>query len=95
MSDPKDKVVDAAQEADSIIKEGAAAVGDIASQAKEKVIGVAREAGNQAASAAQAAYSQGNELLDTIEEAVRHNPWTTLLLVGAIGYGLGLYTSRR
>ena len=48
----------------------------------------AREAGRQAGVAAQSAYSTGNDVLDMVESFTRQNVWGSLLIAGAVGYGL-------
>jgi ElaB/YqjD/DUF883 family membrane-anchored ribosome-binding protein len=49
---------------------------------------MAQEAGRQATAAAQTAYSQGNEMLDVVEDFVRGNVWASMLIAAAVGYGL-------
>jgi ElaB/YqjD/DUF883 family membrane-anchored ribosome-binding protein len=84
MSEPKDTVHRMAEQARSAITDTA-----------NTVRGVASEAGNQASAAAEAVYAQGNEVADVIEEAIRRNPWSAVLLAGAIGYGIGRFSNWR
>jgi ElaB/YqjD/DUF883 family membrane-anchored ribosome-binding protein len=84
MSDPKDTVHRMAEQARSAITDTANTVGEVANQAKD-----------QASAAAEAVYEQGNELADVIEEAIRRNPWSAVLLAGAIGYGIGRLSNWR
>jgi ElaB/YqjD/DUF883 family membrane-anchored ribosome-binding protein len=84
MNDPKDTVHRMAEQARSAIADTANTVGEVANQAK-----------NQASAAAEAVYEQGNELADVIEEAIRRNPWSAVLLAGAIGYGIARFSNWR
>ena len=74
---------------------GGAAIAHVAGGAAEKVSEVAREAGEQARTVASRVCSQGNQLLDAIEDATRRNPLGGLLLAGGIGFGLALFIHRR
>ena len=84
MSDPKDTFSRMAGQAKS-------AVTDAANTAR----GMASDAGNQASAAAEAIYEQGNEVADVIEDAIRRNPWSAVLLAGAIGYGIARLSNWR
>jgi ElaB/YqjD/DUF883 family membrane-anchored ribosome-binding protein len=87
VSEPNDTVSDAAAEHLS-------AAAEKVSEVTEQAIGVAREAGKRARTAAESTYGQGRDLLEGIEEVTRQNPLRALLVAGAIGFRIG-YLARR
>jgi ElaB/YqjD/DUF883 family membrane-anchored ribosome-binding protein len=70
------------------VKDTAADLGARAADMGAKATEYAREAGRQASTAAQTAYSTGNDVLDVVESFTRENVWGSLLIAGAVGYGL-------
>ena len=67
------------------------AAADLTAKAQEygaKAGEYAREASRQASAAAQTAYGTGSDVLDTVETFARENVWGSLLIAGAVGYGL-------
>lgn len=60
------------------------AAGDVGTRAQ----GLARDAGRRATAAAETAYDAGSEVADRVEGTVRQNPWASLLVALAAGYGL-------
>ena len=74
----------AAQDAQGVIADTAETVKNAAARGQE----LALEAGRQATAAAQSAYGTSNEVLDMVEDAIRQNPWSAVLLAGMAGYGL-------
>jgi ElaB/YqjD/DUF883 family membrane-anchored ribosome-binding protein len=52
----------------------------------------ARDAGRQVTAAAQSAYGTGGDILDVVEDFARENVWSSLLIAGAIGFGLAALT---
>ena len=95
MQTQRNGVIETAQEAQNTIAETAQTVKDTAADigAKAADMGAkateyAREAGRQATAAAQTAYSTGNDVLGVVEGFARENVWGSLLLAGAVGYGL-------
>jgi ElaB/YqjD/DUF883 family membrane-anchored ribosome-binding protein len=84
----QEKIEAAADEAVGVIAETAGMLKSAATEAGNTAQEYAREAGRQAGAMAQTAYSSGNEALDVVEDVIRQNPWTALLLAGAAGYGL-------
>ena len=77
-------IADAAQ----TVKDTAADLGAKAADMGTKAGEYAREAGRQASAAAQTAYSTSNDMIDMVEGFTRENVWGSLLIAGAIGYGL-------
>jgi ElaB/YqjD/DUF883 family membrane-anchored ribosome-binding protein len=89
------QIKEAAEEAQGTIAETAERVRSAAVEAGGKAQEFAAEAGRQAGAAAQAAYgaaqtaySTGNDALDVVEDLARQNIWASLLVAGAVGYGL-------
>ncbi|HWE79174.1 MAG TPA: hypothetical protein VG270_11710 [Pseudolabrys sp.] len=70
------------------VKETAAELGAKAADMGVKAGEYARVAGRQASAAAQSAYGTGNDVMDVVESFTRENVWGSLLIAGAIGYGL-------
>ena len=79
---------DAISETTQRVKDTAADLGAKAADMGARAGEYAREAGRQAGAAAQTAYSSGNDVLDVVESFTRENPWGSLLLAAAVGYGL-------
>jgi hypothetical protein len=50
------------------------------------------DAGRQVTAAAQSAYCTGGDILDVVEDFARENVWSSLLIAGAIGFGLATLT---
>ena len=88
-------VRNAAQRAKNTLAETVERVEGAAAEAGEKAQGVAREAGRQAAAAAQTLYGQGDAVRDVVERAVVGNPWSAILIAGALGYGLACLVKQR
>jgi ElaB/YqjD/DUF883 family membrane-anchored ribosome-binding protein len=70
-------------------------VSDVASHAAETAQGVAREAGRQARAVSQSTYGQSGDLIDVIEDTIRGNPISTVLVAAAIGYGIARLSHHR
>ena len=83
-----DNLEEAGEEAKGAITETAQRVRDAAVEAGGKAQEIAAEAGRQASAAAQTAYTTSNEVIDLVEDVARQNIWTSLLIAGAVGYGL-------
>jgi ElaB/YqjD/DUF883 family membrane-anchored ribosome-binding protein len=67
------------------------AAGDVAAAAQDAV----RSAGRRAGAAAEALRGQGGDVIDVIERTVADNPWSSVLIAGAIGFGLAQLLRRR
>jgi ElaB/YqjD/DUF883 family membrane-anchored ribosome-binding protein len=85
MSDPKDTIGERAKTA---IADTAETAKELATQAEEGAVKLARSARQQASVVTDVAYTQGNVLIGVVEDAVRQNPWGALLVAGAVGYGI-------
>lgn len=68
---------------------------DTAQVVTEQAKSLVTDAANQVSAAAGAVYNEGNEVADVIEEAIRRNPWSAVLLAGAIGYGIARLSNWR
>jgi len=66
-----------------------------AQEAGEAAQGMARQAAQQATAAAGTVYNQSLEARDVLEQAVVQNPFLSLLVAGAIGYGLACLVRNR
>jgi ElaB/YqjD/DUF883 family membrane-anchored ribosome-binding protein len=84
------------------VAETAQTVKDTAADLGTKAQHYASEAGKQATAAAQtaygaaqSAYSTGNDMLDVVESFTRENVWGSLLIAGAVGYGLACLIKHR
>jgi ElaB/YqjD/DUF883 family membrane-anchored ribosome-binding protein len=88
MQTQRNGVTEAVQDAQNTIAETAQTVKDTAVDIGAKAQDYAREAGRQASAAAQTAYSTGNDVLGVVESFTRENVWGSLLIAGAVGYGL-------
>jgi ElaB/YqjD/DUF883 family membrane-anchored ribosome-binding protein len=88
MQTSRNGITEAAAEAQGTIAETAQTVRDTAADLGAKAGEYAREAGRQAGAAAQTAYSTGNDVRDMVEGFTRQNVWSSLLIAGAVGYGL-------
>ena len=88
MQTQRNGVTEAVQDAQNTIAETAQTVKDAAVDIGSKAQDYAREAGRQASAAAQNAYSTGNDVLGMVEGFTRENVWGSLLIAGAVGYGL-------
>ena len=64
-------------------------------QAGEMIQGAARQASEQASQAATNIYKQSSRAGDVISRYAAEQPFTALLLAGAIGYGLAYFIHRR
>jgi ElaB/YqjD/DUF883 family membrane-anchored ribosome-binding protein len=91
----EDKIRGAAKQAKGALAETAEAVTGAAIEAGDKAQEFAREAGRQASAAAQNLYGQGNVVLDALERSVVENPWSALLIAGALGYGMACIVKHR
>ena len=61
---------------------------DVAADAATRARDLAQDAGRRASAAAETAYGTGNEVASMVEGVVRQNPWASLLVAVAAGYGL-------
>jgi ElaB/YqjD/DUF883 family membrane-anchored ribosome-binding protein len=64
---------------------------DVGAQAQE----LARDAGRRASAAAGTAYDTGSDVADMVQGIVRQNPWASLLVAVAAGYGLACIVKQR
>jgi ElaB/YqjD/DUF883 family membrane-anchored ribosome-binding protein len=92
----------AVEEAQGAIAETAQRVREVAADTGGKAQELAMEAGRQASAvaqtaygAAQTAYSSGNDALGLVEDIARQNIWASLLVAGAVGYGLACLVKNR
>ena len=95
MQTQRNGMIEVAEEAQNTIAETAQTVKDTvadlgarAADAGARVGEYARDAGRQATAAAQSAYGTGGDVLDVVEDFARENVWGSLLIAGALGYGL-------
>jgi len=95
VQDQKNGVREAVEEAQGTISETAEKLKGMAADAGGRAHEFAREAGRQASAAAQTAYGTSNEVLDLVEGVVRENVWTSVLIAGALGYGLACLVKSR
>ena len=63
-------------------------------QAADAIEGIARDVGNQMGQAASAVYEQGARAGGSVSRYTAEQPLTTLLIAGAIGYGLAYLIHR-
>jgi hypothetical protein len=84
-----------AEEAESTIveavqtaKDTVVGLGALAAEAGSAGGEFARNAGRQVTAAAQSAYGTGSDALDIVEGFARENFWGSVLIAGALGYGL-------
>jgi ElaB/YqjD/DUF883 family membrane-anchored ribosome-binding protein len=73
----------------------AQSVMDVAAEAGTRARGLAQDAGRRASAAAGTAYDSGSEVADIVEGIVRQNPWASLLVAMAAGYGLACIVKQR
>jgi ElaB/YqjD/DUF883 family membrane-anchored ribosome-binding protein len=92
--DAKASAGDALERAASLARDASAAGSQAATQASEIAQDVARQVGNQASQAATALYQQGTTAGSYVGRYTAEQPWTALLLAGAIGYGLAYLIHR-
>jgi ElaB/YqjD/DUF883 family membrane-anchored ribosome-binding protein len=85
VSDPKDTVASVVAET---VSGAADKVSRVAGQAAETAQDVAREAGRQASAVTESVYGQGGDLIEVIEEAIRRNPVSSVVVAAAIGFGI-------
>jgi len=102
MQTQRNGVIEAVQEAQGTIaetaqtvKDTAADIGARAADMGTKATEYAREAGRQATAAAQTVYGTSNDVLEVVEGFARENVWGSLLIAGAIGYGLACLIKQR
>jgi hypothetical protein len=88
MRSHRNDILDAAHEAEGPIVETAQMLRDTAADIGTRAQEYAVETGRQASAVARSAYGAGNDVLDTVEGLARENVWASLLIAGAIGYGL-------
>jgi ElaB/YqjD/DUF883 family membrane-anchored ribosome-binding protein len=84
----QEQIEAAAEEAAGVIAETAGKVKSAATEVGNTAQEYVREAGRQAGAVAQTAYSQGSDLIDTVDGFVRDNAWGSVLIAAAVGYGL-------
>jgi ElaB/YqjD/DUF883 family membrane-anchored ribosome-binding protein len=95
MQTQRNGVIEAAEEARGTIAETAQTVKDTAADLGVKAQQYATEAGKQVGAAAQKVYGNGNEALNLVEGAIRENVWASVLIAGAVGYGLACLIKNR
>jgi ElaB/YqjD/DUF883 family membrane-anchored ribosome-binding protein len=78
----------AASDAAQRIADVAADVADAAADAGTRARTLAQDAGRRANAAAETVYGTGSEVADLVEDVVRQNPWASLFVAMAAGYGL-------
>ena len=61
---------------------------DVAADVGTRAQGLALDAGRRATAAADTAYDAGSEVAGMVEGTVRQNPWASLRVAMAAGYGL-------
>jgi ElaB/YqjD/DUF883 family membrane-anchored ribosome-binding protein len=88
MQTQRNGVIEAVEDAQTSVTEAAQAIKDTAVDLGARAQQYATEAGRQAGAAAQSAYGAGNDMLDRVEGLARENVWASLLIAGALGYGL-------
>jgi ElaB/YqjD/DUF883 family membrane-anchored ribosome-binding protein len=86
---------EAAESAVQGVMDVAADVADVAADAGARARGLARQAGRRANAAAETVYGTGSDVADLVEGVVRQNPWASLLVAMAAGYGLACVVKRR
>ncbi len=92
--DAKASAGDVIGKATSLARDASAAGTHAASQAGEVAQDVARQVSNQASQAATALYQQGTTAGSYVSRYTAEQPWTALLLAGAIGYGIAYLIHR-
>jgi ElaB/YqjD/DUF883 family membrane-anchored ribosome-binding protein len=70
------------------VSDTAQSVMDVAADAGAQAQELARDAGRRASAAAETAYETGSDVAVMVEGVVRQNPWASLLVAMAAGYGL-------
>ena len=75
---------DAAQRVMDVAADVGGAVVDAGTTARD----MARDAGRRASAAADTIYGSGSEVAGVVDGIVRQNPWASLLVAMAAGYGL-------
>jgi ElaB/YqjD/DUF883 family membrane-anchored ribosome-binding protein len=88
MQNQRNGMIETAEEAKGAITETAQRVKDTAADLGARAQHYATEAGRQVSAAAQTAYSTGNDARGGVEGFVRENVWASVLIAGAVGYGL-------
>ena len=78
-----------------VVGETAQSVMDVATDAATRARGLAQDAGRRASAAAETAYGTGNDVAFMVEGVVRQNPWASLLVAAAAGYGLACLVKQR
>lgn len=86
---------DAAQQGMNAVSDTVQGVKDAATDAAARAQGMARQASRQASAAAQNLYGQGSDLVGMLDRTVAENPLASVLIAGAIGFGIALATTRR
>lgn len=77
--------------ASSVLDEAKTAVGDAGAFIKD----AARQAGSQATEIGEQAYAKGERGADSVARWVEQQPFTALLVAGAIGVAIGYLLARR
>jgi ElaB/YqjD/DUF883 family membrane-anchored ribosome-binding protein len=78
----------AASDAAQRMVDVAADVADAAAEAGTKARDLAQDAGRRANAAAETVYGTGSDVAGLVEDVVRQNPWASLFVAVAAGYGL-------
>jgi ElaB/YqjD/DUF883 family membrane-anchored ribosome-binding protein len=93
--DPKPAAAGAARRAREAVEETAETIGNAAGEAAAAARQTVRAAGRRAGAAADAVREQGGDMLDAVERTMVENPWSSVLIAGAIGFGLAQLLHRR
>ena len=88
MRTQRNGMIEAAEATQEAVAETAQVMKDTAADLGAKAQRYATEAGRQVGAAAQTAYGSGNEALGLVEGMIRENVWASVLIAGAVGYGL-------
>jgi ElaB/YqjD/DUF883 family membrane-anchored ribosome-binding protein len=88
MRTQRNGVTEVTEEAQGAVIEAAQTVKDTAADLGAKAQQYAVEAGRQVGAAAQTVYGSGNEVADLVEGMMRKNVWASVLIAGAVGYGV-------
>jgi ElaB/YqjD/DUF883 family membrane-anchored ribosome-binding protein len=86
---------DRAQEVQDKIGDAAQGLMETAADAGARAQNMARDAGQRATAAAETMYGAGSDVADLVEGVVRQNPWASLLVAMAAGYGLACLVKQR
>lgn len=92
VKDSAQGAMDAAAEAGRTVKDMASDAGrtamDAAAEAGTRARNATQYAAEQATAAVESAYDTGSVVADMVQGAVRQNPWASLVVALAAGYGI-------